>query len=211
MRGGELDHLAGADEQEPLRADRRKDPLGELHRRGSHRDGRAADVGLRADVLGDGERALEKAVQHKPQRSGGFGIAHRLLHLAQDLRLAQHHRVEAGRHPERVRHRLFARQREKIGRQRILGHVVEAFEPADDGLRLRPMHVDLGAVAGRQDRRFLDRRQPQKVAERMPERVRRERDPLAHLERRSRVVEAEGVEGHKAVSQGGESRWATAF
>src|SRR5438477_280883 len=37
----------------------------------------------------------------------------------------------------------------------------------------------------------------------MPERVRRERDPLAHLERRSRVIEAEGVEGHKAVSRVG--------
>ena len=84
---------------------RREDALGELHRGGRHRDRCAADVGLRAHVLRHGERALEQAIQHEAEAAGGFRVAHRLLHLAQDLRLAQHHRVEPARDAERVRDR----------------------------------------------------------------------------------------------------------
>jgi hypothetical protein len=37
-----------------------------------------------------------------PSVPGGVGLAHRLLHLAEDLRLAQHHGVEAARDAERM-------------------------------------------------------------------------------------------------------------
>ena len=196
MRRRELDHLAGADEQQALVGDRREDPLGELDRRRRHRDRRAADVGLRAHVLGHREGALEQAVEHQPERAGRLRVPDRLLHLAQDLRLAQHHRIEAARHPERVRDRLLPRQRVDVGRQRIPRHVVELLQPLDDRLRLGPVHVDLGPVAGRQDRGFLDLRSRQQVAQRVPDRVRRERDALPHVQRCGLVVEAEGVESH---------------
>ena len=100
---------------------RREDALGELDRRRRHGDRRAADVGLRAHVLGDGERALEQPVQDQPERARGFRRAHRLLHLAQDLRLAQHHRIESARHAEGVRHRLVLRQRVDIRRSEPCG------------------------------------------------------------------------------------------
>ena len=54
-----------------------------------------------------------------PSEPADFRRAHRLLHLAQDLRLAQHHRVEPARDAERVRHRLVARQRVDVGRERV--------------------------------------------------------------------------------------------
>ena len=76
----------------------------ELHRGGRHRDRRAADVGLRAHVLRHGERALEQPVRARsPSVPADSACAHRLLHLAEDLRLAQHHRVEPARDAERVR------------------------------------------------------------------------------------------------------------
>jgi hypothetical protein len=55
----------------------------------------------RAHFLGDRERALEQLVQRAAERARLVGLAHRLLHLAQDLRLAEHHRVEAGGDAER--------------------------------------------------------------------------------------------------------------
>ena len=195
VRRRELDHLARADQQQPLVRDRREDALGELHRRGGHRDRRAADVGLRAHVLGHGERALEQPVQHEAQRPGGLRRAHRVLHLAQDLRLAQHHRIEAARDAERVRHRAILRQRVDVRMQRALRQVVEAREPVRDRLGLVAVEVDLGAVAGRQDRRFLHPARADQVAQRVAQRVRRERDPLAHVEGRGRVVEAESDRG----------------
>ena len=152
---------------------------------------------LRAHVLGHREGALEQAVEHQAEAAGGLGVPHGLLHLAEDLRLAQHHRIEAARDAKRVGDRLFARQRVDVRRQRILRDAVEVLEPAHDRLRLRPVHIDLGPVAGRQDRGFLDPGPRQEVAQRVAERVGRERDLLPHVERCGLVVEAEGVERHR--------------
>ena len=56
----------------------------------------------RAHFLGDRERALEHLVQRGAERAGGVGLAHRLLHLAEDLRLAEHHRIEPAGDAERM-------------------------------------------------------------------------------------------------------------
>ena len=79
---------------------------GQPHRGGGHADRVRADLGGGAHFLGDRERALEQLVQRACQRAGGFGLAHRLLHLAEDLRLAEHHRIEAAGDAERVARRL---------------------------------------------------------------------------------------------------------
>ena len=156
MRRRELDHLAGADQEHALLGDRREDALGELDRRGGHRNRRAADVGLRAHVLRHRERALEKPVQHQSQRTRRLGAAHGLLHLAENLRLAEHHRIESAGDAKRMLHRVVLRQRVDVRRQRRRVHAVKILEPLRNRCRLRAVEVHLGAVAGRQDRRFLD-------------------------------------------------------
>ena len=196
VRCREIDHFPRADEQDPLLGDRWEDALGQLHRGRRHRDRRAADLGLGADILCHGERPLEQPVQHEPQRACGFGVADGLLHLAQDLRLAQHHRIEARGDTERVGHRLFARQCVEVRREGIPRHSMELLEPLDHRPRLRSMDVELGTVARRQDRRFLDRGAGEEVAQRVTETFGREGDPFAHVERRGRVIQAEGVKGH---------------
>ncbi len=69
---------------------------------GGHADGVRADLGAGAHGLGYAERALEQRVQRGAQGARLFGQTHRLLHLAQDLRFAQHHRVEPGGHAKGV-------------------------------------------------------------------------------------------------------------
>jgi hypothetical protein len=196
VRGGELDHLAGADEEQPRVGERGKDALRELDRRGRHGDRRAADVRLRAHVLRHRERALEQPVEDQAQRTGGLSAAHRLLHLAEDLRLAEHHRIQAAGDAKSVRHRAILRQRVDVRLERVGGHTMKVLEPARDGRGIGGVDVDLGPVAGRQNGRFVDARLRDQVAQRGAQGVRLERNLLAHLDRRGRMVQTQGVERH---------------
>ena len=151
---------------------------------------------MRAHVLGNGKRALEQAVEHQPQRARRLGGLYRLLHLAQDLRLAQHHRIEPARDAERMRDGFLLRQGIDILRQRHLGLAMEGFEPLHDRLGRGAIEVDLGPVAGREDRRFLDLRLAEEIAQCGTQRIDLERKALPHLERRGAVVEAKCVQRH---------------
>ena len=100
----ELAHLAGADEQHRAVAQLAEDLPRELD--GDVRDGHgvAADRGLGARALRRGDRAVAQRVQHRAEAARLLRGLVRLLHLAEDLRLAEHHRVEAGGHAEGVAH-----------------------------------------------------------------------------------------------------------
>ena len=76
--------------------------------------------------------------------------------------------------------------------ERVARQSVEALEPVRDLVRRFAAEVDLGPVAGRQDRRFLRLARSGQVAQRVAQHVGAERDALPHVERRGRVVEAEG-------------------
>jgi hypothetical protein len=65
-----------------------------------------------------GERLVEAAVEDLPRRAGGGGRGVLLLHLAEDLRLADDHRVEARRDAERVRTASAADVRVEVGAER---------------------------------------------------------------------------------------------
>ena len=77
----------------------------------------------------------------------------RRLDLAEDLGLADHHRVQPGGHPEEVLHRLLATEDPDVLAHRRLSLRVEVpAQPGDDRLRVRVVvdaDVELGAVAGR--------------------------------------------------------------
>jgi hypothetical protein len=96
-------------------------------------------------------------------------------------------------------HRLVVRQRVQVRPQRIGGEPLRVLEPVRDARRVAVAEIHFGAVAGRQDRRLLDRTRPGQVAQRIAERIGREHHPLAHVERRGRVVESDGVERHGAA------------
>ena len=114
-----------------------------------------------------------------------------MLHLAQDLRLAQDHRIESARDAEGVRHRAILRQRVHVWMQRPLRQVVEPGKPVRDRIGVVAVEIDLGAIAGREDRRFLHPARADQIAQRVAQCVLRERDALPHVDGRGGVVQAE--------------------
>ena len=60
-------------------------------------------------------------MQQKAQRARLFGIAHRLFHLPQYLRLAQHHRIQPAGHAEGMLDRLLLRQGVDVGFDVVAG------------------------------------------------------------------------------------------
>ena len=115
VRGTQLDHFAGPDEQHLLLVQAGKDPRRELDRSRRHRHAVRANARGRAHFLGDRKRALKQLVQHGAQRPRVFRRARRLLHLTEDLRLPQHHRVQTGCDAKRVAYRVVARQGVDVG------------------------------------------------------------------------------------------------
>ena len=129
MARGELDHLARADEQQALARDGREDALGELHAAAAIEiDALPMSVCVRTSFATANVR-WNRRLRMRPSEPADSAAAHGLLHLPEDLRLAQHHRVEPARDAERMRHRLFVRQRVDVRRDRLLGQAVELREP----------------------------------------------------------------------------------
>jgi len=136
-------------------------------------------------------------VQQRAERAGGFGRARRLLELPEDLRLAQHHRIEARGDAEDVPHGLLARQRVEVGPQSIGLEAVVAREPVRDRRRFLAGDIKLGAIAGREDRRFAREVSPD-FSERLAQSLDVKHHPLANRERRRLVIQPESVQRHAA-------------
>src|SRR3569623_2041648 len=121
-----------------------------------------------------------------------------ILHLAQDLRLAQHHRVQPRGDAEHVSHcRVLVMPVEELV-QLARGQAVVAVEP-----RLRRLFgtfgyadVKLGAVAGGEDQRFFNARLGLQLAQGFSGGVRIERHLFAQADRRGEVIEPEGDQRH---------------
>src|SRR5674476_147934 len=192
----QLDHLAGADEQDLLLLQAGENACGKLHRRRRHRHHVGADLGVGAHFLGHCKRALEQLVQQRPESAGRFCQAHRLLHLAQDLRLAQHHGFEARGDAKRVAHRLFLGQGVEVRLQLLRLHAVILGHPEQRFVRLLGGTVELGAVAGGEDRRLPHQLGLGQFAQRRFQFFGVKHHLLADRERSGVVVQAEGVKLH---------------
>ena len=161
VRGAQLDHFTGADEQHVLVGDAVENALRQAHRGSGHRHAVRADFRRAAHFLGDGKAALEQLVQIGAEATGGIGQAYCVLHLPEDLRLAQHHRVQARRDAEGVAHGVVLRQHVQMRAQFIdIQAVVVGQEMGGrvEGIGRRAGGVQFGAVAGRQNRGFIDMR-----------------------------------------------------
>ncbi len=198
MSRGKLDHLARADQEHFLLGEAGENARGELDRRGGHRDDVGADSGVAAHFLRHREGALEQLVEQRSERAGGFGDASRFFHLAQDLRLADHHGIEARGDAERVPHGFGLRKRVQVGFQLPRLDAVIAREPLERRLRLAQRAVKLGAIAGGEDRGFLDRLVGGQLRKRRTQALGVERHPLANCERSGMMVQTEREKLHGA-------------
>ena len=135
---------------------------------------------------------MEQVIENDARGVAGRGLAVGLLELAQDLRLAQNHGVEAGGHAEEVAHGLVVDVAVGVGleildlgapghgpvAQHLLGHVARAHGE------------QLHAVAGGEDQRLVDGASQGKGPG-VGIRVLDEREALAHVDGGGPVVQAD--------------------
>jgi hypothetical protein len=120
----------------------------------------------------------------------------RLLHLAEDLRFAQHHGIQARCDAEHVAHRILLRMLVKIGLDLLRRQCVVLGQPVCRTLRVLGRTIQLGAVARGQDRGFAYRLGPQQVVKGLTHARRVERHLLANRERGRMVVDAQSEQLH---------------
>ncbi len=198
MRRAELDHLARADEQHTLLVEPFEDAFRKMHGGGGHRDDVGTDGRGRAHFLRHREGALEQLVEQRAEGAGLFGGTRRLLHLAEDLWLAEHHRVEAGSDAEHVAHRILLRMAIEVGLDAARRQRVILGQPVHRRGRLFGSAIQFHAVAGRQDRRLAHRPAAQQVVQCLRQALRVERHLLANVERGRMVIDAESEYLHGA-------------
>ena len=160
MARRQLAHLAGADQHRGLVLETVEDRARQLDRRRADRHRAAGDAGLGAHPLGDRERLVEPAVQHRAGGADAGGAGVELLQLAEDLRLADHHRVEARGDAEEMADRVApassVEMRRQIARRAALrARRNSAMRSTTPPARARAAdHLD--PVAGADDGRLVD-------------------------------------------------------
>src|SRR6266481_5825795 len=110
VAGRELPHLPRSYEEDGAAVEPVEDLPRELDGREGHGDGMAPYLGVRAHALGHREGLAHQRVEHGSHRAAGLREREGVFDLAEYLRLAQHHGVEARGDAEGVLHRLRAIQ-----------------------------------------------------------------------------------------------------
>ena len=110
-----LAHLAGADDEHLLVVEALEDLAGEIaDRHAGDAHAPLVERGFAGHALGHADGRLKNAVGQGAGALAVLGQLVGLLHLGEDLRLADHHAVEAGRHGEQVPHGVLAGALEQI-------------------------------------------------------------------------------------------------
>jgi len=157
-------------------------------------------------------------VQRGAQGAGGVGLAHGLLHLTQDLRLAQHHRIQPAGHAEGVARGMAAFVHIGVAQQLVVRHLAHLAQPVHGGLvqvsclacgadQATQGAVQLGAVAGGQQGHLgtvgAMPWQPQMLVQilmqtlqRRGELIHRERKASAQVHGGGGVVQPQGQDAH---------------
>ena len=195
-RGGEGGHRAGAHHDRPAAED-----LADPVERGRHEGRRElVDGRLGVHALADAQGLLEQHVERRADRPGLLAAGQRLAGLAEDLALADRHRVEPGRHLEQVRDRPVVVVDVEV-RQQVLGGPARALdqqpgELLDAAVEAVDVGVDLQAVAGRDDGGLGDVLAGRDVAEQLGRTLAVDGHPLEHGDRGGAVGDADDQDAH---------------
>ena len=192
----QLDHFAGADKQHLLRCQAVENSRREMHCRGRHRHRVSTDRGGRAHFLGDGKGTLEQFSEQRAERPGFFRGACRLLHLSEYLRLAKHHRVQPGRDTKHVAHCILLRMLVEVRLNLLRRERVVFGQPVCRRLGIFGSAIQLGAIAGRQDRGFAYGFRPQQVVQSQRHAGWVERHLLAYCQRGRMMIDTQSEQLH---------------
>ena len=178
---------------------------GQAHRGGGHADRVGADLGRGAHFLGDRERALEQLVQ-RACRACRRCSASRTASFIWPRICGSPSTIESSPLATRNAWRAADGAFEHVGvrAQRRRRHAADAGQPVDapaSTALARRRRVDLGAVAGRDDRDLARpaRGATRNALQRRRQLLRRERETAAQIERRGRVVEPQGEDAHRQI------------
>jgi hypothetical protein len=187
-RGGLAD-LARAEEQDAPACELAEDLLRERRRSRGHRGRALPDRRLDAHALADVQGLPEEPVEERPRRAGLV----RRAHLAEDLALAGHERVEPAGDAEEMQRRALVAEPVERRPQLARAAAREPFQRRDGRLlgALLAREVELCPVARREDHGLL----AQVVRERRRRRA-VERDALAQLDRGAVVRDADEGQLH---------------
>src|SRR5579862_8328060 len=107
VASGEFAHLAGADDENVLSLKRAENLFCKFDGYGGDGHRRRTYGGFSTNAFGDGEGAGEELIELSANRAYGAGCRISLFHLAEDLRLADYHRIQAGSDAEDMPHGIF--------------------------------------------------------------------------------------------------------
>ena len=186
--GGEGRHRARADHE---RAGTRDGHRAALERGADQRRGGPVDVGLGVGALADAQGLLEERVERRADRAVLLAEPQGVTGLAEDLALADDHRVEAGGDLEEVGDRALVVVDVEVRQQRLGGLLgprdEEAGEVLDAAVEAVDLGIDLEPVA-RDDRGGLgDVLAGDDVGDQLGRRVGVEGEPLEQLDGRGLV------------------------
>jgi hypothetical protein len=196
MRGAQFDHLTGADEENLLIGDTFEDPLTQAHRGSGHGDDIGPDRRRRPHFLGHREGVLKEFVQRRTKSARLLGNAYRLLHLAENLRLAENHRIEPTGNPKGMSNGIALGIGIEVRRDLMARQTMVVGEPLRRRVRDIARNVQLGTIAGRQDRRLVDRFAVGQVRQSPRQAFGMKRHLLANREWCCVVVDTKGEQRH---------------
>jgi hypothetical protein len=205
--GGQLAALARAHEQHPAFGQGTEGDPRELDGGRGDRHAAPADRRRRTRTAARADRVAHEAVEHRP--GGALGPSQRVgaAQLAQDLRLADDHRVDPGRHLEDVTCRREAvvaldPRRQRGGRQSgAVPHRAQRRALGGDGVAGH--EIELGAIAGREHERLVHGAAGDQAAHQRLGARRRKRESLAQGERRIPVRDADPQQRRHGADRGG--------
>ena len=162
----------------------------------SDRRGSAGDLGFAPHLLGHPERVLEKLVEMAGGCPAIGGRSIRLLELAQDLGLADNHRIQAARNTEQMPDARGGFVRVERGVAPAGSLLKVSAKPVQHPERTDACRVILDPVAGRNNNRSRKPVDPADPRERLLELVRADGKFFPDIDRRAPVVDARADDIH---------------
>ena len=175
--------------------------FGQFDRDRRNRNRRGSDCSLAAHALGDGKGAAEKLIELSANRADRARGRVGFFYLAENLRFADDHRIQARGHAEEMPDRVFLAKFVQVGIQFFrLQMKMVVQKSAQIGVAVGGVRDDLDAVAGRDDHALFDAGVGRQLAAGIGQARFRDRQPLADFERRALVIHANELESHEAAN-----------
>ena len=196
---GEFAHFTCADKEDGAALKRAEDLAGELDGDGRDGDGIGPDFGLGADLLRRGKRALEQVLKVAANCAGGTGDGEGFLDLAENLRLAHDHGIEAGGDAEEMANRVLVAVLIDVRREEIGVEIEVAMQEGGEvGVGRFEGGENLDAITGGDNHALGDAGGSGEGAGGLGQIVAGDGDALAQLDGRGLVVDADEGERHWA-------------